>query len=441
MTCHPVPNWIFKTALSRDYVHSFDLNGPWYHGLSVALRPLIQGVGFVGACVWSVLGKFHRARVHLGLITYVLNGSINGVLMGCAHLLNGPHPAVGWLPLILGVFSTYMGYTIVWQEKLAFKAMGYCWPPMAISTVIDAVLVHGGTDYLIRIVVTLACVDTIAICLLWTSITIYCACIHRQAWQDVVPDKVAYQEVWRRIVENTQDVEKLKVLALLVATIKQHANLRQTSVDAHVLSSRQVQSIISAQRQEHQLIKSIDQLYLQAHLMTEVLKGKVCDWALQSRGSFPHNAIACSFIKWQDARQDAVLASKIKWASIKRPDRSFEKVYRSYGNDVSRLVDVVRQQIILHTVDDLRECFAAIASDPDTTILRHKNRLSLEYDAVQSAGYRDILLNISIENEHTKFLGTTHHICEVQLTLDLFNVLKTADGHKRYVEYRNKRAQ
>ena len=49
-------------------------------------------------------------------------------------------------------------------------------------------------------------------------------------------------------------------------------------------------------------------------------------------------------------------------------------------------VDVVRQQIIFHNVHDLRECLAAIASDPEATILRHKNRLSLEYDAVQSAG-------------------------------------------------------
>jgi len=47
---------------------------------------------------------------------------------------------------------------------------------------------------------------------------------------------------------------------------------------------------------------------------------------------------------------------------------------------------VVRQQIIFRTVHDLRECLAAIASDPEATILRHKNRLSLEYDSVQSAG-------------------------------------------------------
>jgi len=49
-------------------------------------------------------------------------------------------------------------------------------------------------------------------------------------------------------------------------------------------------------------------------------------------------------------------------------------------------VDVVRQQIIFHNVHDLRECLAAIASDPEATILRHKNRLSLEYDSMQSAG-------------------------------------------------------
>ena len=49
-------------------------------------------------------------------------------------------------------------------------------------------------------------------------------------------------------------------------------------------------------------------------------------------------------------------------------------------------VDVVRQQIVFRTVHELRECLSAVASDPEATILRHKNRLSLDYDAVQSAG-------------------------------------------------------
>jgi len=55
-------------------------------------------------------------------------------------------------------------------------------------------------------------------------------------------------------------------------------------------------------------------------------------------------------------------------------------------------VDVVRQQIIFRTVRELRECFGAIASDPEATILRHKNRLSLDYDVVQSA---DVLQRVA----------------------------------------------
>jgi len=43
---------------------------------------------------------------------------------------------------------------------------------------------------------------------------------HTQAWQGVVPDMVAYQQVWRRIMEDAQDVEELKLLELLVASIK-----------------------------------------------------------------------------------------------------------------------------------------------------------------------------------------------------------------------------
>ena len=115
MFCYPVPNWIFKTAHSRGYTHFFDLSGPWYNRFCHVLRNVTSGVGFIGACGWSVLGKLHHARVHLGLVTFVFNGLVNGVLLGCAHLLNGPHPVVGWMPLIAGFTYIYLGGVIVWQ--------------------------------------------------------------------------------------------------------------------------------------------------------------------------------------------------------------------------------------------------------------------------------------------------------------------------------------
>jgi len=54
--------------------------------------------------------------------------------------------------------------------------------------------------------------------------------------------------------------------------------------------------------------------------------------------------------------------------------------------EILHQVDVVRQTIIFNTADDMRKCLAAIALDLEATVLRHKNRLSLEYNAVQSAG-------------------------------------------------------
>jgi len=39
------------------------------------------------------------------------------------------------------------------------------------------------------------------------------------------------------------------------------------------------------------------------------------------------------------------------------------------------------------------------------------------------------------------FLDVCRHVCEVQLVMEQFQLLKTAEGHHRYVEFRNKRAQ
>lgn len=220
MSCYPVPNWIFNTSLSRDYVHTFDLSGPWYHGLCNVLRHLLIIAGFIGACVWSVLGNLQHARVHFGIVTFALNGMVNGVLLGCAHLVNGAHPAIGWMPLIAGVAYIYLGCVIVWQEKFAFKVMGYIWPPMVILTVLDAVLVYGGKDYFLMTALRLAHMEVIWICLLWTTVTIYCTWIYRQAWQDVLPAMRAYEQVWRRILEDAARVEELTLLALLAASIE-----------------------------------------------------------------------------------------------------------------------------------------------------------------------------------------------------------------------------
>ena len=66
------------------------------------------------------------------------------------------------------------------QEKMAFKTLKYLWPLMAILTVLDAVLVFGGTDYLIMTRSRLVWFEVIGCWLLWTALTIYSTWIYRQ---------------------------------------------------------------------------------------------------------------------------------------------------------------------------------------------------------------------------------------------------------------------
>lgn len=133
--------------------------------------------------------------------------------------------------------------------------------------------------------------------------------------------------------------------------------------------------------------------------------------------------------------------NRVKWASLKGVSRAIEKVARSYGHKPSRLVDVVRQSIIFSNLDDLCNCLQILSRDPATRILRIKNRFAREYDSNETAGYRDVAVNVVMVNEETSRLGVAGHVCELQLILEQFLNLKTDDGHKRYVEYRNKCAE
>lgn len=75
-------------------------------------------------------------------------------------------------------------------------------------------------------------------------------------------------------------------------------------------------------------------------------------------------------------------------------------------------------------VQDLIACMRLIDSDSDLIVLRIKNRLDPAYDSSQSAGYRDVALNLRIVNAETKALGVETHVAEVQLMLKPFAEIK-----------------
>ena len=129
----------------------------------------------------------------------------------------------------------------------------------------------------------------------------------------------------------------------------------------------------------------------------------------------------------------------------KRRQRAIEKVWRAYGGDATRLRDLVRCSIVFDAVTDMHQCLRCVLEDRRIAVLEIKNRVSFKYNSDDSCGYRDIQLKIVVErdqfNEDEIMVGLHEHVCEVQLHLDPIYKLKNDDGHKRYVTYRNQRAE
>ena len=92
--------------------------------------------------------------------------------------------------------------------------------------------------------------------------------------------------------------------------------------------------------------------------------------------------------------------------------------------DASRLMDLCRQSIVFDSLSCLASCLRVITNDPDTAVVRVKNRFDPSYKSAISGGYRDVVLNLRIFNSRTAALGVDCHICELQLLHRQFAELK-----------------
>lgn len=195
---------------------------------------------------------------------------------------------------------------------------------------------------------------------------------------------------------------------------------------------------------------SLSHLFLTARFVHPILKFKVQDWALGSRGHFfselgpggsyaqwqpPQNASAEEVAEYRDTM-------RFRFAELKLPSRAVAKTVRSYGGDVSKIVDICRQTIVFESVSDLAQCVDTITNDPQVAVERIKNRMSLKSTvSSNTTGYRDVLINLRIMDESTRRIGADWHVCEVQLVLREVALLKNNEGHKRYVDFRNYRSE
>uniref|UniRef100_A0A7S0VV58 Uncharacterized protein n=1 Tax=Hemiselmis tepida TaxID=464990 RepID=A0A7S0VV58_9CRYP len=196
-------------------------------------------------------------------------------------------------------------------------------------------------------------------------------------------------------------------------------------------------------------VKSMDHLFLQAGLLSKILRGHVVKLASLSNGMFKFQWFRngfeeeATFESWKEVgvtHKDGRIGG-VRWTAIKSIGRATEKVVRSYGGDVSRLVDVCRESIVFENVSDLTRCLQLICEDPDLEVLRVKNRLRRDFDPWSSCGYRNVSLNVRVITDITTKFGVDTHVCEVQLLLRSFALQKTAKSHKRYVQFRDFRGE
>uniref|UniRef100_A0A7S4P367 Uncharacterized protein n=1 Tax=Guillardia theta TaxID=55529 RepID=A0A7S4P367_GUITH len=157
---------------------------------------------------------------------------------------------------------------------------------------------------------------------------------------------------------------------------------------------------------------------------------------------------------------------------LKKISRAMQKVVRSYGRDPSYLTDLVRSTVIVKSMSELNSWLQRLLDcstigrngvvdekeeeeEGDTkklfNITSIKNRFDPKYDARESAGYRDLCVNVEMGWKLKDFPrglevvpvcrwketpGLIKHICEIQVTTeDIFEVKKYF--HKQYITFRN----
>jgi hypothetical protein len=125
-------------------------------------------------------------------------------------------------------------------------------------------------------------------------------------------------------------------------------------------------------------VVSLDQLYVQAILLSSTFKEKVKIWAMRSEGLFPvmlSKAGPRQFYKWSDIKSDPRLLESVSWPVLKPSTRCFEKLARAYKGKASRLLDITRLSLYFDRIEDITMALGAIMTDTEVQLLRAKNRL------------------------------------------------------------------
>jgi len=280
-------------------------------------------------------------------------------------------------------------------------------------------------------------------------------------------DQEVYDDLWAKLLEGEDSRFSINHLEKVVRMIgldarnycRQHNRLRADKLPPAIRAGYIARSashpplnplfwdlgfwFLPGRLDPHSKVSSINQLYAGAAIANLLVVERLKVWAEDTGGMFmlrkSEDRSGERFVKWADAKNNAALRSQVEWTSLKRQGRAIEKLLRSYQHQPDRLLDISRNCIIFDNMVDMTNCIGKISTDSSVRIERLKNRLSPSYNSDETAGYRDMCINLRVVNKQAETLGAEIHMCEVQLVLRKFAELKTNEGHRRYVIARNSR--
>lgn len=272
--------------------------------------------------------------------------------------------------------------------------------------------------------------------------------IRRRTQELMYHDQARYDDWWHSFSSDASNNQALRDLQQKTSLVHQQIWDSATSDMDCVVGSRVRQLYLPLvvrheyMAQEHQTlqltwrpnsppeltpVKCIDMLFQQAVCLRPALQRKL----MELMADTPH----------------ASRVSAAMETPLKSHHRAVEKTLLCYGGDCSFLVDVCRDMMVFERVDDISEMLDRMRQDPQIKIVRIKNRLEPSYDSSLSAGYRDVMLNIKLDNSESRGLGIQNHVAEIQLIPSAVYAMRAEEafdhsqhfGHANYVRWRNLR--
>jgi hypothetical protein len=436
------------------------------HKIVSTIGSITSGVFLCVRCYFLHVGKpraaYHALIASLGCASCLFVpvhslATLTTLFGGCGWMVEGvqtnvavfladkascrPHAVVNWCGQVLGCSFMFRFAQLLYQMQRTEAFVALSWA----LTLISMAFVHG-IVYIVAMGLPqkgLAVSNAVFTVLLMGGVSFMWykrRSARRQSWLVVQEDAGAYAEEWSSTLESSGEV--LGSIGAAVMEVKQDIKASALCQDASAslpskwrvpvymvtpapVSKNQaasmqrilVKSSMDANKNGGmlQFLPSLPLLYAQAFALNNHFQSKCAGWATS--------------------------IGEHKATTVKKQNRAIQKLWRTYMGNPRLLTDLVRSSIICDTPSDLLAVLDCIRGDPSVGILRIKNRFDPEYDPSLSAGYRNISLNLIVVDEHTSRTCTDSHICELQLSLRAFDNFKTEGGHKRFVSFRDKRAE